>query len=160
MDSIILSLLILAAVTLLITQHIRAEVTALLIIATLAMTGILTPEEAISGFSSSATVTVAGMFILSAGLIRTGALDMAVTFVLRFAQESQRRLFLLLTALVATTRGVTGVRPQRLRCDEVADPAIVAIGVGVCTAVARDRVTGAEAESSHPLRSAFTFGLP
>ena len=102
MDSIILSLLILAAVTLLITQHVRAEITALLIIATLAMTGMLTPEEAVSGFSSSATVTVAGMFILSAGLIRTGALDMAITFVLRFARESRRRLFLLFTALVPT----------------------------------------------------------
>jgi di/tricarboxylate transporter len=42
------------------------------------------------------------MFILSAGLIRTGTLDMAITFVLRFARESQRRLFLLLTALVPT----------------------------------------------------------
>ncbi len=102
MDEIILSLLILIAVTLLITQHIRTEVTALLIIATLAITGLLTPEEAISGFSSSATVTVAGMFVLSAGLIRTGALDMAVTFVLRYARESQHRLFLLLTALVPT----------------------------------------------------------
>ena len=102
MDPILLSLLILAAVTLLITQHIRVEVTALLIIATLAMTGILTPEEAISGFSSSATVTVAGMFVLSAGLIRTGALDLAVTFALRFAQKSQKRLFLLLTGLVPT----------------------------------------------------------
>ena len=57
MDEIILSLLILIAVTLLITQHIRTEVTALLIIATLAITGLLTPEEAISGFSSSATET-------------------------------------------------------------------------------------------------------
>tara|TARA_B100001971_G_scaffold214105_1_gene249776 strand:- start:1465 stop:3240 length:1776 start_codon:yes stop_codon:yes gene_type:complete len=102
MDEIILSLLILIAVTLLITQHIRTEVTALLIIATLAITGLLTPEEAISGFSSSATVTVAGMFVLSAGLIRTGALDMAVTFVLRHAKESQHRLFLLLTALIPT----------------------------------------------------------
>ena len=102
MDSVILSLLILAAVTLLITQHIRAEVTALLIIATLIITGLLTPEEAISGFSSAATVTVAGMFILSAGLIRTGALDTLITLVLRFARNSQHRLFLLLTALVPT----------------------------------------------------------
>ncbi len=102
MDSIVLSLLILTAITLLITQHIRVEITALLIIATLAITGILAPEEAISGFSSSATVTVAGMFILSAGLIRTGALDMFISLVLRFAKNSQHRLFVFLTALVPT----------------------------------------------------------
>ena len=89
-------------ITLLITQPIRTEITALLSIATLTITGLLTPEEAISGFSSSATVTVAGMFILSAGMIRTGALDTAITLVLRFARESTRRLFALLTALVPT----------------------------------------------------------
>ena len=102
MDSIILALLIFTIITLLITQPIRTEITALLSIATLTITGLLTPEEAISGFSSSATVTVAGMFILSAGMIRTGALDTAIALVLRFARESTRRLFALLTALVPT----------------------------------------------------------
>jgi di/tricarboxylate transporter len=41
----------------------------------LLMTGIISPEEGISGFSNVATVTVAGMFILSAGLFKTGSVN-------------------------------------------------------------------------------------
>lgn len=34
---------------------------------------ILTPEQAVLGFSNTATVTVAAMFVLSAGLVSTRA---------------------------------------------------------------------------------------
>ena len=47
-------------------------------IVTLMATGLLTPTDALSGFASTATITVAAMFVLSAGLMRTGALE-AVT---------------------------------------------------------------------------------
>ncbi len=100
MDGLILALLILGVVTLLVTQYIRTEITALLSIAALAITGLLTPEEAISGFSSPATVTVAGMFVLTAAMIRTGGLELFIGLVLRLAKDNQNRLFLVLSILV------------------------------------------------------------
>ncbi|MCB9158738.1 MAG: SLC13 family permease [Caldilineaceae bacterium] len=91
-DQILLILIIVGATTLFMTRWLSTEVTALLIIVTLGMTGLLSPEEALSGFSSTAMVTVAAMFILSGGLLRTGALETMTAFLARFARGSLRRL--------------------------------------------------------------------
>lgn len=56
-----------------VTNRLPTEVTATATIVTLMATGLLSPAEALSGFSSTATITVAAMFVLSAGLMRTGA---------------------------------------------------------------------------------------
>ncbi|PJF46425.1 MAG: SLC13 family permease, partial [Candidatus Thermofonsia Clade 3 bacterium] len=84
-----------------VTNRLPTEVTATATIVTLMATGLLSPAEALSGFSSTATITVAAMFVLSAGLMRTGALEVATIYLGRFARGSARRLLLLL-ALVET----------------------------------------------------------
>ena len=48
------------------------DVVALLVLCTLLIFGVVSPSEALSGFSSTATITVAAMFVLSAGLKRSG----------------------------------------------------------------------------------------
>src|SRR5690606_1748559 len=52
----------------------RVDVVALLVMTALMVTGVITVPEALSGFSSQATVMVAAMFVLSAALQRNGAL--------------------------------------------------------------------------------------
>ncbi|HYH45108.1 MAG TPA: sodium:proton antiporter, partial [Thermoanaerobaculia bacterium] len=70
---IVLVLAILAgAVACFVTERLPVDLVALLVLSALLASRILTPEQAISGFSSTATVTVAAMFVLSAGLARTG----------------------------------------------------------------------------------------
>ena len=61
------------AIILFVTEKLSVDLVALVIMATLLVAGIITPEESIAGFSNKATVTVAAMFILSAGLFKTGA---------------------------------------------------------------------------------------
>lgn len=68
-----LAVLILA-LGLFISEKLPVDVVALLVLATLLVTGVLSPAEAFSGFSSEATITVAAMFVLSAGLQRSGAM--------------------------------------------------------------------------------------
>ena len=63
------------AVVLFATEKLSVDLIALLIMATLLVSGVITPEEGISGFSNKATVTVAAMFVLSAGLFKTGAVS-------------------------------------------------------------------------------------
>ena len=50
------------------------DITAIAVMVLLMALGLVTPEEGISGFSNSATITVMAMFILSAGIARTGAI--------------------------------------------------------------------------------------
>lgn len=77
MDIFILAVIIGAALVLFISEWLRVDVVAMLIMCALIITGILSPKEAVEGFSNGATVTVLFMFILSAALMKTGALTHA-----------------------------------------------------------------------------------
>ena len=60
------------AIILFITERVRADVIGLMVLVALALAGLVTPSEALSGFSSPAVVTVWAVLILSSGLARTG----------------------------------------------------------------------------------------
>ncbi|MBI3959697.1 MAG: hypothetical protein HY328_12885, partial [Chloroflexi bacterium] len=98
---IILLLVILAAATILyITRWLATEITAALTIVALVFTGILSTGEGLSGFASTATLTVGAMFVLSGGLMRTGALEMVTIALARFSGGSTTRLLLLLGIVI------------------------------------------------------------
>ena len=73
---------------LLVSQAVRIEITALATIATLALTGVLTPNDAFSGFYSAATITVAAMLMMSAGVERSGAMDFLATSLAELGSHS------------------------------------------------------------------------
>lgn len=75
-EMIIVLVLVLVAVVLFATEKLPVDLVALLVMCTLLITGIITPEEGVAGFSNTATVTVGAMFVLSSGLFRTGAVNL------------------------------------------------------------------------------------
>ncbi|CAN5681432.1 SLC13 family permease [soil metagenome] len=81
---IVIVLIVLAlAIFLFVTEKLRVDVIALLVMSILLVSGIITPTQGLAGFSNTATVTVAAMFILSQGLFKTGAVNFIGTFVNR-----------------------------------------------------------------------------
>lgn len=97
----ILTLIVLAgAVALFITERLAIDMVAMLVLGAVLLLGLVSPEEALSGFSNSATVTVAAMFVLSAGLQRTGILRVLGRHLFRVG-----RFPLLLMVLIAVTVG-------------------------------------------------------
>lgn len=68
-------LVALAAVILFVTEWLSVDLIAMLLIVSLVVTGVISPEEGLAGFSNEATLTVAFMFVLSAALLKTGALQ-------------------------------------------------------------------------------------
>ncbi|MCB0854842.1 MAG: SLC13 family permease [Bacteroidetes bacterium] len=66
---------IIGAMILFATEIISIDLVALLVMVTLILTGVITPEQGVEGFSNNATITVAFMFVLSAALLKTGALQ-------------------------------------------------------------------------------------
>ncbi|MGI8786931.1 MAG: SLC13 family permease [Pyrinomonadaceae bacterium] len=74
-EIILVCVVTVCAVILFATEKLSVDLIALLIMATLLLLGIVSPEEGISGFSNKATVTVAAMFIISAALFKTGAVS-------------------------------------------------------------------------------------
>jgi di/tricarboxylate transporter len=65
------------------------------------VTGVLSTEQALEVFSNSAPITIAAMFILSAALERTGALDAMGALFRRAAGHTERRAMLVLMVVVA-----------------------------------------------------------
>ncbi|MHB1058613.1 MAG: SLC13 family permease [Rhodanobacter sp.] len=86
---------IMAAIALFASEKLRIDLVALLVLATLVVLGIVSPVEALSGFSNEATVTVAAMFALSLGIERSGALEPLTRQLMRI-----RRPWLLTLALM------------------------------------------------------------
>lgn len=77
---IVLAVLVLAVV-LFVTEKIRVDLVALLVMALLLLSGIISPTQGLSGFSNTATITVGSMFVLSAGLFKTGSVSFLAGFV-------------------------------------------------------------------------------
>lgn len=88
--------ILLMAVALFVTERLRMDVVALLVLGGLALTGLVTPAEALSGFSSPAVVTVWAMFIISGGLSKTGVDKVVGRQVMRLAGQGEVRLILVI----------------------------------------------------------------
>jgi di/tricarboxylate transporter len=104
-DIAIVLAILLAAIVLFVTERIRVDVVALMVLFSLAVTGMVTPGEALSGFANLAVVTVWAVLILSAGLARTGVAGLIGRPVLRLAGESEARLIALIMILVGVLSG-------------------------------------------------------
>jgi di/tricarboxylate transporter len=94
---ITLTLIILAfAVVLFVTEKIRVDVVALMVLGALAITRLVTPEQALSGFSNPAVVTVWAVFVLSGGLSQTGVASIVGKQMLRLAGSGEVRLLVVI----------------------------------------------------------------
>ncbi len=81
---------------------IRSDIVALCALTLLLVSGILTPEEALSGFSSSVVVMMIGLFVVGGAIFQTGLAKMASSRLLKLAGTSETRLFLLVMLVTAT----------------------------------------------------------
>lgn len=73
-DAILTLCVMAGAVALFVSEKLSVDIVAILALSALVLLGVVGPDVAISGFANEATITVAAMFVLSAGLQRTGAL--------------------------------------------------------------------------------------
>jgi di/tricarboxylate transporter len=83
-----------------ISEKIRPDLVALLILVILAVLGLVTPQEAISGFSNPAVVTVWAVLILSQGLARSGTANIVSDRLLQIAGDGETRLIIVIMLAV------------------------------------------------------------
>ena len=143
------SAIILIAMALFASEKVRVDLVALITLGLLVALGIVSPEQALSGFSNEATVTVAAMFALALGIERSGALEPVIGLLTRIRQPWLLTLGIMLviaplgafiknTALVATFLPLalrvcqrTGTSPARV----LMPMAFAAQMGGVCTLI-------------------------
>ncbi|MGI9248663.1 MAG: SLC13 family permease, partial [Woeseiaceae bacterium] len=84
------------SLVLFISEVIRMDLVALLVLGALAVTGLVDSTEAFAGFSNSAVITVWAMFILSEGLTRTGIADIIGRQVMRLGGRREVPMILVI----------------------------------------------------------------
>jgi di/tricarboxylate transporter len=99
--------ILILAFALLMTERLRNDVVAVLIILALYLTRVLKVDEALSGFSSEPAIVVAGVFVLSAGLFQTGLSDTLGTAIGRLAGSGYSRAIVVIMPLVALLSAFT-----------------------------------------------------
>jgi di/tricarboxylate transporter len=65
-------LLLLVTIILFVSNRLRLDVVAILVILALMLSGLLSPKEALSGFGGPVVLLIAGLFVFGEGLFRTG----------------------------------------------------------------------------------------
>jgi di/tricarboxylate transporter len=95
MITITLSLLILAVI-LFAVERIPVDIVGILLMIALVTTGVLTVQEGVAGFGNDIIITIAGLFILTGGLVKTGLIDLIGRRLYRVAGNNE----FLLTAFI------------------------------------------------------------
>lgn len=84
------------------SNRVRADLVSILALLALVISGILEPSEALAGFSNSVVIMIAGLFVVGAGILRTGLAQKAGNLLLSWSGNSENKLFILLLLIVAS----------------------------------------------------------
>ncbi len=93
--------LLAVTVVLFVSDRLRLDVIALLVILALMLSGVLTPEEAVAGFGDPVVLMIAALFVVGEALVSTGVAHAVGQRLIAVAGESPSRLLVLLMLAVA-----------------------------------------------------------
>ena len=79
-----------------ISGKVRSDIVALCALVALIVCGVLTPEDALAGFSSPVLIMMIGLFVVGGAIFQTGLAKMISSKLMKFAGNSETRLFLLI----------------------------------------------------------------
>jgi di/tricarboxylate transporter len=100
-------LILVAAIVLFVTEWVRTDLVAVMIVIALYVTRVLSPQDALSGFSSEPAIVVAGIFVLSGALHATGLSDTIGQWIGRLAGSSLTRAIAVIMPAVALMSAFT-----------------------------------------------------
>src|ERR671927_289496 len=98
--------LLLVALVLFATEKIPIDIVTILLVIGLVMTGTLDVSEAFAGFGNDIVITIAGLFVLTGGLVKTGVVDLVGRRLHRIAGGNE---FKLTTLIMFTAAGCASV---------------------------------------------------
>lgn len=88
-------IVLLLTVIMFVVGRLRADIVALCALSILLLAGILTPEEALSGFSSKVVIMMIGLFVVGGAILQTGLAKVASQRIIRLSKGNDIKLFLL-----------------------------------------------------------------
>ncbi|MFW5966460.1 MAG: SLC13 family permease [Persicimonas sp.] len=104
-EILIVSAVLGATILLIVTELIRIDVVAIVATLVLTWSGVISPEEARSGFASNAVLAIVAVMIMGQGLARAGVTDKLSRFILHIAGRGKRRILSLVSVTVGVMSG-------------------------------------------------------
>lgn len=83
-----------------VAEWLPVDITAIVVAIVLMLFGLVSPDEGIAGFGNSATITVMAMFILSAGITRTGAIQIVRDLLVKWGGNNPSQQIFVMGAIV------------------------------------------------------------
>ena len=105
-DILIVLAIVAGAIVLFVTEWVRYDGVALIVLLALAISGVIPMSRAIEGFANPAVVTISAVLVLSGGLYRTGVANLLGTQLMRFAGTSPLRLTMVMMLAAGLMSGV------------------------------------------------------
>lgn len=122
-ENLLVLVILAAAVILFVSERLRVDLIAMMVLITLRLTGLVSIEEAFSGFASPAVITVWAVYIVSGGLFRSGVADTLANFMLRLAGHSYLRLLF----VIMVTVGIMSSFMNNIGAVAILLPAVVSV---------------------------------
>jgi len=144
-NTILVAVVLVAAMGFFVWGRVRIDVVGLGVLVALFVLRLITPEQVLYGFANSATVTIGSMFVISAGMARTGLVDWAARHLDKIAGKKRAQLILVLALTAALLSGF------------ILNTAVVAIFIPVAVVLSRSRNIAAS-KVLIPLSFASQFG--
>jgi di/tricarboxylate transporter len=145
LDMVLVGIIVIAAMMMFVWGKVRIDIIALCVLVALFVLKLIEPEQVLYGLANDATVTIAAMFIISAGLVRTGLVEWTARQLDRLAGKTEIRLMLIISLTAAILSAF------------IINAAIVAIFIPVSMVLARSRKIAAS-RVLIPLSFASQFG--
>lgn len=122
-ENLLVLIILGVAILLFVSERLRVDLVAMLVLLTLSLTGLVSTEEAFSGFASPAVITVWSVYIISGALFRTGVADMLARFMLRIAGSNYVRILV----VIMVTVGVMSSFMNNIGAVAILLPAVVSV---------------------------------
>jgi di/tricarboxylate transporter len=145
LDMVLVGIIVIAAMAMFVWGKVRIDIIALCVLVALFILNLIEPEQVLYGLANQATVTIAAMFIISAGLVRTGLVEWTARQLDRLAGRTELRLMVIISLTAAILSAF------------IINAAVVAIFIPVSMVLAHSRKI-ASSRVLIPLSFASQFG--
>ena len=107
LDQVMFLLILAGGLYLFVTEKLRVDVTAMLLLLAMVVTGVLDPDQALSGFASEPAIIVAAVFVISGGLAATGITERIGQWIGKASGKSESRAIAVVMPTVAAMASFT-----------------------------------------------------
>ncbi|MEJ8567072.1 SLC13 family permease [Elongatibacter sediminis] len=105
-DMILVLMVLSATIGLFVSELVRVDVAAIMVMVTIGLLGLVPPTDLFDGFASNAVLSIIAVMVLGAGLDRTGVMTVVAAWILKAGGKKTNRITSLVSGAVGVISGM------------------------------------------------------